>query len=275
MKGTPGRYSTRLAARKAKEEIAFRITSYNVLSSHLSAANYFRACSPEYLDPAYRYNALERKLTQEVDSDAVVCLQEVSHAWAGRLHTFFSKRNYHFITGLYGNKFNGYMGVGMAVPLKKFDITSVDITRIADTKRMPYKPKVTGFFPTLFKTIKSLLVNFAIYLKLYKPPIENWDNALYRSNQMICTRLTCKDTGKTFVVGNYHMPCMFKLPSVMVTHCALSAQHIQKYANKDPYIYVGDFNIKPHTSQYDLLTKGNLEKSVSSYIYSQDSLCMY
>ena len=30
-------------------------------------------------------------------------------------------------------------------------------------------------------------------------------------------------------------------------HCALSAQHLQKYADKDPYLLVGDFNIKPGT----------------------------
>ena len=53
---------------------------------------------------------------------------------------------------------------------------------------------------------------------------------------------------KPFVVGTYHMPCMFKVPSVMMIHCALSAQHIHKYANNDPYLLVGDFNIKPGVS---------------------------
>ena len=53
---------------------------------------------------------------------------------------------------------------------------------------------------------------------------------------------------KPFVVGTYHMPCMFKVPSVMMIHCALSAQHIHKYANNDPYVLVGDFNIKPGVS---------------------------
>ena len=53
---------------------------------------------------------------------------------------------------------------------------------------------------------------------------------------------------KPFVVGTYHMPCMFKVPSVMMIHCALSAQHIHKYANNDPYVLVGDFNIRPGAS---------------------------
>ena len=35
---------------------------------------------------------------------------------------------------------------------------------------------------------------------------------------------------------------------MMMIHCALSAQHIHKYANNDPYVLVGDFNIKPGAS---------------------------
>lgn len=48
----------------------------------------------------------------------------------------------------------------------------------------------------------------------------------------------------------------------MVTHCALSAQHIQKFAKADPFVYVGDFNIKPDSSMYALLTQGTIEKKV-------------
>ena len=49
---------------------------------------------------------------------------------------------------------------------------------------------------------------------------------------------------------------------VMVTHCALSAQHIQRYAKEDPYVYVGDFNIKPDSSMYKLLTEGEIDSKV-------------
>jgi len=48
----------------------------------------------------------------------------------------------------------------------------------------------------------------------------------------------------------------------MVTHCALSAQHIQKFAKNDPFVYVGDFNIKPDSSMYALLTEGTIDKKV-------------
>lgn len=48
----------------------------------------------------------------------------------------------------------------------------------------------------------------------------------------------------------------------MVTHCALSAQHISKFAKDDPFVYVGDFNIKPASSMYKLLTEGSIDPSV-------------
>jgi 2',5'-phosphodiesterase len=249
---------------------AIRVASYNVLSSHLSAPSHFSTYDPTHLDPSARLKKIQANLQSELDSKAIICLQEVSTTWAGALHPYFNKAGYHFITALYGNRFNGYMGVALAVPNARYEIVDVDITRVADTKRMPRAPK-----PTLFKQYLDKIVSFflsiATSLKLYTPPFDMWDNALYRTNQMICARLLDKETGKVFVVGTYHMPCMFKFPSVMVTHCALSAQHIHRWAKQDPYIYTGDFNIKPHTSQYDLLTQGDLDEKVSYYTL----LCSY
>lgn len=48
----------------------------------------------------------------------------------------------------------------------------------------------------------------------------------------------------------------------MVTHCALSAQHIAKFAKSDPYVYCGDFNIKPGSSMYNLLTQSTIDAKV-------------
>jgi 2',5'-phosphodiesterase len=96
-----------------------------------------------------------------------------------------------------------------------------------------------------------------------KKPVDIWDNIMYRSNQMICTKLTSRSLEKEIVVGNYHMPCMFDLTPVMVAHCALSAQHIARYAGGSvPYIYCGDFNIKPPSTEYKLLTEGRLDSKV-------------
>jgi mRNA deadenylase 3'-5' endonuclease subunit Ccr4 len=86
---------------------AVKITTYNVLSSHLGGADYFTSCKPADLDANYRLEVLKKKLDLEIESKAIICLQEVSTPWAGFLHAYFANRGYHMITGLYGNKFNG------------------------------------------------------------------------------------------------------------------------------------------------------------------------
>eukprot|EP01038_Epipyxis_sp_PR26KG_P008906 gene8906-12010_t len=241
-----------------------KITSYNVLSSHLSSPTHFLNCKPEFLDPKYRLNKVKEKLEKEISSNSVICLQEISHSWGSALHPLFAANNYHFVTGFYGSKFNGYMGIGVAIPLSKYEIVDVDITRVADTKRMPRKDK-PSLIGSYINWMKNLLNSIGLFLRLVKPKDDMWDNVLYRYNQMINVRLKSKSDGKTFVVGTYHMPCMFKLPSVMVTHCALSAQLIQKFAKDDPYVYTGDFNIKPDSTMYRLLTEGDLETSNPDY----------
>ncbi|KAJ1435545.1 Endonuclease/exonuclease/phosphatase [Ochromonadaceae sp. CCMP2298] len=255
----------RLTRSSIRMASSIKVTSYNVLSSQLAGENHFKACKPEWLNAKYRLGVVKEKLESEVKDKAIICLQEISHDWTGALHPFFAAHGYHFVTGLYGNKFNGYMGCGIAVPNDKYDIVDVDITRIADTKRQPRKDK-PNFVQKLLRDLQKTFMKFVIMIGLMKAKVDLWDNVLYRSNQMLCMRLKSK-TGvrKPFVVGTYHMPCMFKLPAVMVTHCALSAQHIQRFAKADPFIYTGDFNIKPDSSMYELMTKGKIEKNHPDY----------
>ena len=70
---------------------------------------------------------VKKKLEKEIADKSIICLQELSIAWNSNLHTFFSQNKYILITGMYGKKFNGYMGVGIAVPYEKYDIVATDI----------------------------------------------------------------------------------------------------------------------------------------------------
>lgn len=60
--------------------------------------------------------------------------------WAGPLHTLFAAHGYHFVVSLYGGSFNGYMGVGVAVPLDTFDVTDTALVRVAEGKAWPRAP---------------------------------------------------------------------------------------------------------------------------------------
>ena len=280
-----------------------RVTTYNVLSSHLGGADYYTSCKPEWLDPAYRFRQLKSKLDAEIDKEAIICLQEVSTLWGGSLYAYFANKGYVFVNTNYGNKFNGYMGVGIAVPRHRYVIEDVDITRIADTKMTVRQPKP----PVILQLIKSWLIDPTIRLlrslSILKPYEGTpWEMALNRHNQMLSIRLraittnnittddasvlqvdnTANDvnnnsnvnsdstllatnSNQSFVVGTYHMPCMFKLPGVMLIHTALSAQHIQRYSKGDPYLFLGDFNFKPRDTTYKLVTTGKVDSAVSEY----------
>ncbi len=125
---------------------AVRIVSYNVLSSHLASPSHFSTLDPAHLDAKNRLPKILKKFEEELSEEekVVFCLQEVSHDWAGEFHTFFANRGYHVVTGLYGKKFNGYMGVALAYPTADFETVDVDISQLSD-KRVggwPVEPDV-------------------------------------------------------------------------------------------------------------------------------------
>jgi len=73
---------------------------------------------------------------------------------------------------------------------------------------------------------------------------------------MVLARLRCKSGGKVFCVANYHMPCMFFLPDVMVIHTALALQLAQRFAQDDKLVVAGDWNFKPGSTPYNVATQG-------------------
>jgi 2',5'-phosphodiesterase len=244
-----------------------RVVSYNVLSSHLASPSYYTTLQPEHLDATARLTKVISKLEGEISTATksnrlvVFCLQEVSYDWAGALHTFFAQRNYHVVTGLYGKKFNGYMGVLTAYPSNELETISVDICRLADTvETWPVEPAES----MLTRWIRAIMLPPLKYLGLYKEaPESHWSIAQRRANVLVTSVLKEKQTNQVFAVGNYHMPCCFYAPMVMVLHCDMCLSRVQRVAHTAgadvPYILAGDFNMQPDTAPYLLLTTGQID----------------
>ena len=229
---------------------AVRVVSYNVLSSHLSTLTDYPTLKPEHLEATTRLAMILNKLEHEIGSSEnraiIFCLQEISYDWAGALHTFFARHNYHVITGLYGKKSNGYMGVLTAYPTDKLETVQVDICRLSDTYEQWPEKSEEG---TLYKEV----------------PESHWSIAQHRYNVLLTVVLKDKSSSQQFCVGNYHMPCYFDMPMVMTLHSDLYLRHVQKIACHNPYILAGDFNFAPTDSPYKLLTTGELATSDPSY----------
>jgi len=245
-----------------------RIVSYNVLSSQLSEPEHFSTLNPDHLNPINRLPIVLQKLDQEIHQiqkkknvpnengqgkqlqSPIICLQEVSHDWAGSLHTYFANQGYYFITGLYGKKFNGYMGVGIAFKPSDYNVLDVDISRLADqreggwprpVKQEPstsivgrVKRSVWKVYQGMTKSVSSMMQSFLLTFwpgyKKPRSPIEPWSMSENRHNQLVTLTLQDKNTHQSFVIGNYHMPCAFYAPMVMSIHSDLAARHIQRLA---------------------------------------------
>jgi 2',5'-phosphodiesterase len=253
---------------------AINIVSYNVLSSHLGGADYFTSCLPDYLAPRYRLTKLQEVLEEHMSREAIICLQEVSTPWLGHLHSFFLNHDYYLISGMYGHRMNGYMGVCIAVPMNKYKIIDTDIKTISDTKNAPAKKSLSpsnSILSSLLSYLSSIIdtlskASLKVYFSLtgLKAPENAWSVALSRFNQMVSVRLQSKlNISQRFVVGNYHMPCIFDKPQVMMIHTSLSAKYLQRRAKDDPFIYCGDFNSKPDSAMYRLMTQAIVDDQVN------------
>ena len=252
----------------------FRVITYNVLSSHLASPSHFSTLNEEHLKEENRILVVLDKLKAEItehDKNVVVCLQEVSYDWAGEFHTFFANQGFHMVTGLYGKRFSGYMGVAMAWPTSLFDVVDVDISRLSDRReegwpRAPERNLLESFWMGVTDMFSSSIKFMGLEKKEEDPP-EHWALAERRNNVLLNACLKDKTSGKIFSVGTYHMPCAYYCPMSMTIHAELAIQHVSQIAkiHDAPFVLAGDFNIKPTEAVYELLTTGKIDKSSPFY----------
>jgi len=269
-----------------------RIVSYNVLSSKLARTDHFSKTPPSHLDASNRLPKVlakideERKIGSSRSIPVIFCLQEVSLDWVGEFHTFFAERGYHFVPANYGGKFGGYMGIATAYPIEHYETLKVDISRLSD-KRVggwpPSAPPPSTIRRYLLNPLKQTLST--ILMQQQQDEKDSWSSSKNRYNQFIAVRLRERrrnnDDGKDakdavpFWIGNYHMPCAFRDPPVMNIHAEMVAKRLQNLATtsseksgttvRDAYILAGDFNIKPDSAHYRLLTEGTIEEDDVTY----------
>jgi len=231
----------------------------------------------------------------------IFALQEICYSFTSELHAFFAQRGYQFVTGLYGKRFNGYMGVGIAYPTEHFETVKVDICRLSD-ERIDGWPREEideedakrgpGFIRQFSTAINQFIRNRVIKQLGFnsqqeRKPIDPWEMSENRFNALVSVALRHRHNNDassgdgTFLISNYHMPCAFYAPPVMNIHSEMVARRVQTLAadvygsldeeKKDegidtiPYILAGDFNIMPYSPHYKLITTGSLDKSDPTY----------
>jgi len=271
------RRSTRLKAVAAKHTV--QVVSYNVLSSHLSEASHFVHCRPEDCEPDTRYSAVMKKLEPFVEADAIICLQEMSLSWSGRMQPWFESHGYSLVTNCYGSPFNGHMGVAVAVPRTKYEFLDVDLERVSFTKPWPKAPEEDAPPPPAVPSfLESVVAAFKwatgqgeekkeVSVPFRRPKQDEWDGSKSRHNRMISVKVKPVDTEDDagFCISTYHMPCAFYNQKLMVVHTALAAQHALRVADGLPMVLCGDWNFKPGDASYRFMTTGELDTKDEAY----------
>jgi len=212
------------------------VMSWNILCWKHCDADWFQHTNPEYLDNELRFQRVLEKLEQKMEDDAILCLQEVSQNWCGRLYAFFQQRQYTFVIASYGLDFEDYMGTAVAFPSKYFTLQDAQLQCVADTLPLDHDDKEKLSAENPFRRSKM------------------------RRNRMVSVKLQHIASNKEFVVSTYHMPCDYLNMKAMVIHASLCSACAFKFAGDAPLILAGDFNFRPGSAPYELLTTGKLRE---------------
>ena len=100
-----------------------RIVSWNVLSDALCTQSHYFRSPPEAVDNTRRLELVKLRCLDQIKLGSIISLQEVSSKWAEELRIFFKDHGYRFLICLYGSAFSGNMGVGIAWPSQKYEVT--------------------------------------------------------------------------------------------------------------------------------------------------------
>lgn len=208
------------------------IYSYNILSTDLVDPNWHKKCNPEYLKTEYRFKIISERIKLQIKNKAIICLQELSDDWISLLLPIFNRNNYTFIYD------SVWCSVGIAIP-NRYEIKSMK-------------------FITVGKELEKLLDS---------ETTDSWNRAINCRNRMLVITLQKKISlyykvvSCPFTVANYHMPCKFKDPSLMMIHTSMLLKLVRDNLfplneDKSPYIICGDFNRTPESESYKFITKG-------------------
>ena len=227
----------------ATSPINFNVITFNCLTPFSGVPSEYPDCDPIVLDRLRRKNTILSLFTNWLRTSPIIVLQEVPYNWKQDFDRYFTKRDYTFHCMNYGQKTNGILGVGIAVPnFYAIDPTEVEFIRVAD-----YINDIDSSDDNEVDT--------------------NIENAKKRAN-LVVRMMIRLNNGKAFYLYNYHMPCAFKTPLVQILHIDALKRIITSFPNI-PYILAGDMNILPTSKEYEFLTDTTSPSSItlkSSYL---------
>ena len=229
-------------------QVNFNVITFNVGTPFSLVPAEYPECDPIVLDRLRRKNAILSLMTSWLRTSPIIILQEVPYNWKQDFDRYFTKRGYTFYCMNYGQKTNGILGVGIAVPnFYGINPEEVEFIRVADY--------IDDIDPVDY----------------FDNEVEsNIENAKKRANLVVRMKIHLNN-GKAFYLYNYHMPCAFKTPFVQMLHIQALKRIIESFPDI-PYILAGDMNILPKSKEYTFLTTNTLSTEDNQYFDSRISI---
>ena len=218
-----------------KPQINFNVITFNVGTPFSFTPAEYPDCDPAILDRQRRKNAILSLFTSWLRTSPIIILQEVPYNWKQDFDRYFTKRGYTFHCMNYGQKKNGILGVGIAVPASyAINPEEVEFIRVADYINCDFNCDSSDDYSSDNEVDTNI------------------ENAKKRANLVVRMKIRLNN-GKAFYLYNYHMPCAFKTPLVQILHIQALKRIIASFPDI-PYILAGDMNVLPTSKEYEFLT---------------------
>lgn len=249
------------------------IVQYNLLCSNLSTTKFYVYNKPEYLDSDYRYGEIIKQLDSYIErSRPVFCLQEVSHEWGGKLLIYFISKKYTFIYRYYGDRFQDYMGIAIAVP-NEITIKNIYYKRVSDYIPVVNKKNISKYnslnifniFKYLINLIGKITPNIIRHNNINNnnnKDISEYDQYLKaksRYNMAIIVELS--SFKRPIFICNYHMPCLYRFPHAIKLHTLALILICKVLTYENTLIMAGDFNFEPTNDCYKSIINTNMKSA--------------
>ena len=246
-----------------------KIATWNILSPELCSKKQFPDVEEDAVNKNKRLKKTLKKLEEFMNNGInIILLQEVTRSWGIKFTKLFKSNDYTVIRDHYGFKYNGNMGIMIAYS-NKFEFEDM-ISEVISHKLFIPMPEYNSNITYLrFKTndwlkwLNKKYINSMNYIGLSNLSNigKDWFDSLEIksdekdaiSRQNVFTAVKLKINNYSFYVANYHMPCAFKRPKVMMWHAEKCLSLLSK-VNCD-IIFGGDFNSLPNSDVYNLFYK--------------------
>ena len=177
-----------------KKKNSIKIVSWNILTPDLCNADKYSYNKKEYLDPLYRQNLFTEFFRKNAPDTDIMIFQEITIDWFTELSTQLESHNFKAEIADYENPVKGTkMGVAILWNNSRFE------------KRLNHKASLSDYIFSNISKYSSFGENVIV-------------EAMKEYKEAVIVHLYDRKAETNLVVANYHFPCKFLNPDLMMLH---------------------------------------------------------